>query len=75
MIMVSKPYFNEPGYAEEEGTAAGEQRSTEYATSAKRLPIVHAAHASHYLPFGASVPAVYQVPSTNGCVLLDRQIF
>jgi len=30
IIMVPKPYFNEPGYAEEENTPAGEQRSREY---------------------------------------------
>ena len=30
IIMVAKPYFNEPGYATEEGTAAGEERSREY---------------------------------------------
>ena len=30
IIMVSKPYFNEPGYADEEGTPAGEERSREY---------------------------------------------
>ena len=30
IIMVSKPYFNEPGYADEEGTAVGNERSREY---------------------------------------------
>ena len=30
IIMVPKPYFNEPGYAEEAGTPAGEERSREY---------------------------------------------
>jgi ubiquitin-protein ligase len=30
IIMVKKPYFNEPGYADEEGTALGDERSRDY---------------------------------------------
>jgi len=42
MIMVSKPYFNEPGYAEEENTAAGEQRSKEYSDNVRLHNMRHA---------------------------------
>ena len=40
--MVSKPYFNEPGYAEEEGTAAGEERSREYNENIRLATMRHA---------------------------------
>ena len=42
IIMVSKPYFNEPGYAEEEGTAAGEERSREYNENIRLATMRHA---------------------------------
>ena len=30
MIFVSKPYFNEPGYQSQEGTARGKEKNDEY---------------------------------------------
>jgi hypothetical protein len=42
IIMVSKPYFNEPGYADEEGTPAGEQRSREYNEHIRLAAMRHA---------------------------------
>ena len=42
IIMVPKPYFNEPGYAEEEGTPAGEQRSREYNDNLRAATLRHA---------------------------------
>lgn len=42
IIMVPKPYFNEPGYAEEEGTPAGEQRSREYNGDVRLHTLRHA---------------------------------
>jgi len=42
IIMVPKPYFNEPGYAEEEGTPAGEQRSREYNDHIRASTLRHA---------------------------------
>jgi len=42
IIMVPKPYFNEPGYAEEEGTPAGEQRSREYNDDVRLNTLRHA---------------------------------
>lgn len=42
IIMVPKPYFNEPGYAEEEGTPAGEQRSREYNDDVRLHTLRHA---------------------------------
>ena len=42
IIMVSKPYFNEPGYAEEEGTPAGEERSREYSENIRLATMRHA---------------------------------
>jgi baculoviral IAP repeat-containing protein 6 len=42
IIMVAKPYFNEPGYAEEEGTAAGEERSREYNEDIRLATLRHA---------------------------------
>jgi len=42
IIMVPKPYFNEPGYAEEEGTAAGEERSREYNENIRLATMRHA---------------------------------
>ena len=42
IIMVPKPYFNEPGYAEEEGTPAGEQRSREYNDNIRLATLRHA---------------------------------
>jgi len=42
IIMVPKPYFNEPGYAEEEGTVAGEERSREYNENIRLATMRHA---------------------------------
>jgi len=42
IIMVAKPYFNEPGYAEEMGTPAGEARSNEYNESTRLHTMRHA---------------------------------
>ena len=42
IIMVPKPYFNEPGYAEEEGTAAGEERCREYNEELRLYTLRHA---------------------------------
>ena len=40
--MVPKPYFNEPGYAEEAGTPAGDQRSREYNDNLRVATLRHA---------------------------------
>ena len=40
--MVAKPYFNEPGYAEEEGTATGEERSRDYNENIRVATMKHA---------------------------------
>jgi len=42
IIMVSKPYFNEPGYADEEGTPAGNERSREYNENIRLASMRHA---------------------------------
>jgi len=42
IIMVAKPYFNEPGYADEEGTPAGEERSREYNENIRLATMRHA---------------------------------
>jgi len=42
IIMVSKPYFNEPGYADEEGTPAGNERSREYNENLRLHTLRHA---------------------------------
>ena len=42
IIMVPKPYFNEPGYAEEAGTPAGDQRSREYNDNLRVATLRHA---------------------------------
>ncbi len=42
IIMVPKPYFNEPGYAEEQGTPAGEARSQEYSENIRVATMRHA---------------------------------
>ena len=42
IIMVPKPFFNEPGYAEEQGTTAGEARSREYNEKLRLDTVRHA---------------------------------
>jgi len=42
IIMVVKPYFNEPGYAEEQGTPVGESQSKKYNDEIRLYTLRHA---------------------------------
>lgn len=73
IIMVAKPYFNEPGYAEEQGTKAGDENARKYNESTRLHCLRHAMRDMLRRP-PAGFEEVVRLHFTTVRPLLERQL-
>jgi len=71
LILTPEPYFNEPGYEVERGTAKGAESSRLYAEGARLLTLQHALQYMHTPPLGCE-PQVKAHFRKSGAKLLEQ---